>query len=82
MKVAQIAAAPSLPIIGRRLPNSPQAKPKNASVATITTISLGNLPPRQSMAINAPASKNNGNGIIPTFQVSIMCHHLSFNDGF
>nr|VXZ88742.1 Uncharacterised protein [Klebsiella pneumoniae] len=62
------------PSTGRRLPNSPQAKPKKAVVATITTISLGSLPPRQSRAISPPASRNSGSGTIPTFQLSMICH--------
>ncbi|SQC48327.1 Uncharacterised protein [Klebsiella pneumoniae] len=41
---------------------------------TITTISLGSLPPRQSRAISPPASRNSGSGTIPTFQLSIICH--------
>jgi hypothetical protein len=57
-------------------------KTKKASVATMTTISLGNFPPRQSRAIKPPASRNKGSGIIPTFILSITCHQRCFRVAF
>lgn len=57
-------------------------KTEKASVATITTISLGSLPPGQSSAIRPPASKKSGSGIIPTFQLSRICHQRCLSAGF
>ena len=44
MKVAKIAAPPTLRMSGRRLPISAQLKPPTASTAIIMLTSVGTLP--------------------------------------
>jgi hypothetical protein len=65
MKVAKIAAAPMLRMIGIRLPNSAQAKPPIESKMIAIKMSDGTFSVRVNPAITASKIRKTGSGMIP-----------------
>ncbi len=65
MKVANIAAAPMLRMIGIRLPNSAQVKPPIESKTIAIRISDGTFPVAANPAITANRMTKIGSGMMP-----------------
>ena len=65
MKVAKIAAAPMLRMIGIRLPSSAQAKPPIESRTIAIRMSDGTFPVATNPPITANRSRKTGSGMIP-----------------
>ena len=65
MKVANIAAAPMLRMIGIRLPNSAQLKPPSESKTIAIRISDGTVPVSANPAITANRMTKTGSGMMP-----------------
>ena len=65
MKVAKIAAAPMLRMIGIRLPNSAQAKPPIERMTIPIKMSDGTFPVRANPPITASKITKIGSGTMP-----------------
>lgn len=65
MKVAKIAAAPMLRMIGIRLPSSAQAKPPIERMTMAIRISDGTFPVRANPPMTASKTTKTGSGTIP-----------------
>ena len=65
MKVAKIAAAPTLRMIGMRLPSSAQAKPPIESSTIAMRMSEGTVPVAAKPAITAIRMTKIGTGMMP-----------------
>ena len=65
MKVAKIAAAPMLRMIGIRLPNSAQAKPPIDSKTIAIKMSDGTLPVKANPPMTASRITKTGTGMMP-----------------
>ena len=65
MKVAKIAAAPMLRMIGIRLPSSAQVKPPIDSSTIAIRMSDGTFPVSAKAAITASSSRKIGSGMMP-----------------
>ena len=71
MKVAKIAAAPMLRMIGIRLPSSAQAKPPIASSTMFIRMSDGTLPVAAKPPITASRITKTGSGMMPILKSTI-----------
>src|SRR5580700_443842 len=71
MKVAKIAAAPTLRMIGMRLPNSAQAKPPIESSTIAIKISDGTVPVAANPPITPMRMTKTGNGMMPILKSTI-----------
>ena len=65
MKVAKIAAAPTLRMIGMRLPNSAQVKPPIESSTIAIKISDGTVPVAAKPPITPMRMTKTGSGMMP-----------------
>ncbi len=65
MKVAKIAAAPMLRMIGIRLPSSAQVKPPIESSTIAIRMSDGTLPVAAKAPITTNSSRKTGSGMMP-----------------
>ena len=71
MKVAKIAAAPILRMIGMRLPNSAQVKPPIESSTIAIKMSEGTVPVAANPPITASKIRKTGSGMMPILKSTI-----------